>query len=116
MIKPGHHNAQQQLTADRLRIAHTPGRPCAENDPEEWFAEYHKISKDDLVSRAIRRARAAQLCAGCPVLTLCRDVAIRGGEWWGIWGGMSEHDRRSLIRTHRCNQSQPAAIDEVDAA
>ena len=35
----------------------------------------------------VSEEQAAELCAGCPVLDLCRDYAIAAKEPFGIWGG-----------------------------
>lgn len=42
--------------------------------------------------RARREARARKVCAECPVIGPCRDVARRNGEN-GFWGGESEEER-----------------------
>ncbi|MFF2115512.1 WhiB family transcriptional regulator [Rhodococcus koreensis] len=45
--------------------------------------------------RRIERERAAKdICAACPVIDLCRDHALASKESHGVWGGMSESDRR----------------------
>lgn len=42
-----------------------------------------------------RTARAArEICAVCPIRAECLDYAIGNAERFGIWGGMTEHDRR----------------------
>jgi WhiB family redox-sensing transcriptional regulator len=45
-----------------------------------------------------REAAAKQICASCRVVELCAAYAIATREPYGIWGGMSEHDRRELLR------------------
>ena len=42
---------------------------------------------------------ARQICAGCPVREPCLDYAISHGITHGIWGGLTERDRRPL-RVH----------------
>jgi WhiB family redox-sensing transcriptional regulator len=54
---------------------------------------------------------ARQVCAGCPVRQPCLDYALSHGITHGIWGGLTERDRRTL-RTHRTS----AARRERDAA
>src|SRR4051812_12233336 len=49
--------------------------------------------------RRIEAARA--VCARCPVRTPCRDFARSADERYGIWGGESEEDRRSLRAARR---------------
>lgn len=46
--------------------------------------------------------RAAQeLCRSCPVQQECLRFALENREMYGIWGGMQESDRRSVIRERR---------------
>jgi WhiB family redox-sensing transcriptional regulator len=41
-----------------------------------------------------RRACAAKaVCAGCPVITQCREHALRVREPYGVWGGLTEDER-----------------------
>ena len=35
-------------------------------------------------------------CFGCPVKQLCGEYAIMTGELYGVWGGMSERERRKI--------------------
>ena len=50
--------------------------------------------------------QALELCRDCPVQQECLRYAIEEREVYGIWGGMREADRRSLIRDHRRAQRQ----------
>ncbi|WP_374213165.1 WhiB family transcriptional regulator [Streptomyces sp. G1] len=43
-------------------------------------------------------ARAKGICNGCPVKAECLDWALTAGEPYGVWGGMTAHDRRKLRR------------------
>ena len=54
--------------------------------------------------RANREAAAKAVCASCPVLQSCRAHALSVREPYGIWGGMSEHEREAAAGT-----SVPAA-------
>nr|WP_112301920.1 WhiB family transcriptional regulator [Rhodococcus wratislaviensis] len=45
-------------------------------------------------ARDRREAQARQICQSCPVLVQCRDHALGAGEPYGVWGGMTEADRR----------------------
>jgi WhiB family redox-sensing transcriptional regulator len=44
--------------------------------------------------------RARQLCAGCPVRSDCLAEALDHRIEWGIWGGMTERERRTLLQQH----------------
>ena len=50
-------------------------------------------------ARAQREARAKAMCARCPVLEQCRAHAMAVQEPYGIWGGMSESERESAVRS-----------------
>lgn len=70
---------------------------CRGLDPELFFSPdifETKQDKDD------REERAKAVCAGCPVRAQCLDYAIRAGERYGIWGGMTELERRAYARRH----------------
>ncbi|WP_068925061.1 WhiB family transcriptional regulator [Planobispora rosea] len=57
---------------------------CAEVDPELWFPEK---------GGSPRKAQA--ICADCPVRTECLEWALDAHEEFGVWGGLSEMERRS---------------------
>lgn len=45
--------------------------------------------------------RAKAICARCPIQQRCAEVALVRREPYGIWGGLSERDRRSILRRNR---------------
>lgn len=51
--------------------------------------------------RTIREAAAKAICAACPVLVQCREAALAAREPYGIWGGLSEHEREQILGTGR---------------
>ncbi|WP_327302196.1 WhiB family transcriptional regulator [Streptomyces sp. NBC_01298] len=59
---------------------------CRTADPEELFVE----------GAAQNRAKA--ICTGCPVRTECLAHALDNSIEHGVWGGMTERERRSLLR------------------
>jgi len=46
--------------------------------------------------RLLRVARAKSICATCPVRTPCLGYALRLREPLGIWGGLTESERRTV--------------------
>ncbi|NHU48140.1 WhiB family transcriptional regulator [Rhodococcus sp. A14] len=55
-------------------------------------------------ARDRREAQARQVCQLCPVLAQCRDHALTVGEPYGVWGGMTEGDRRKhVMHPHAAN-------------
>jgi WhiB family redox-sensing transcriptional regulator len=47
-------------------------------------------------ARRRRVAQAKSICQSCPVLSQCREHALRVGEPYGTWGGLSETERREM--------------------
>ncbi len=44
-----------------------------------------------------RERKAKQICQACPVMNECRDYSIAIREPHGVWGGLSEKERRVLL-------------------
>jgi len=44
---------------------------------------------------------AKRICAGCPVQAPCLEGALERDERFGVWGGLSERERRKLKRRQR---------------
>lgn len=63
---------------------------CAQTDPEAFFPEKGGSTRD-----------AKKVCAECPVAQQCLDYALDNDERFGIWGGMSERERRKIARERR---------------
>ncbi|MFJ8043316.1 WhiB family transcriptional regulator [Kitasatospora sp. NPDC096147] len=59
---------------------------CRTADPDALFVE----------GAAQHRAKA--VCSGCPVRTECLAHALDRQIEHGVWGGMTERDRRALLR------------------
>ena len=53
---------------------------------------------DALFVRGAAQNRAKQLCAGCPVRIECLAEALDNRIEWGVWGGMTERERRALLK------------------
>ncbi len=60
---------------------------CSQTDPEAFFPEQGGSTRD-----------AKKVCASCDVQSECLDYALRNDERFGIWGGLSERERRKLKR------------------
>lgn len=52
-------------------------------------------------ARETREAAAKAVCAACPVRTQCLEHALAVREPYGVWGGLSEHERAELIAARR---------------
>ena len=53
---------------------------------------------DALFVKGAEQNRAKQLCSACPVRTECLAEALDNQIEWGVWGGMTERERRALLR------------------
>lgn len=60
---------------------------CAQTDPEAFFPEKGGSTRE-----------AKQICTGCEVRSECLEYALEKDERFGIWGGLSERERRRLKR------------------
>ncbi len=58
---------------------------CAETDPEAFFPEKGGSTRE-----------AKRICSSCDVRQECLESALRNDERFGIWGGLSERERRRL--------------------
>ncbi len=60
---------------------------CRGADPDLFFPE-----------RGASTRTAKSICRDCSVQTQCLEFAILSSEKFGIWGGLSERDRRKIRR------------------
>jgi len=60
---------------------------CLGVDPDLFFPE-----------RGASTREAKEVCRGCVVRDDCLEYALLNGEKFGIWGGMSERERRRIRR------------------
>jgi WhiB family redox-sensing transcriptional regulator len=61
---------------------------CRESDPDNLF-----------VKGAAQRGAAA-ICRHCPVILECAADALDNAVEYGVWGGMTERQRRALLKQH----------------
>ena len=60
---------------------------CSQTDPEAFFPEKGGSTRD-----------AKKVCHECEVKVECLEYALANDERFGIWGGLSERERRKLRR------------------
>ena len=67
---------------------------------EDWTTRAKcRGMEDGLFPEAADQKRARLICAGCPVRYVCLAEALDNRIEWGVWGGMTERERRLLLRT-----------------
>ncbi|WP_415101082.1 WhiB family transcriptional regulator [Nocardioides sp.] len=67
---------------------------------ENWapLAACRDQQPDALFVRGAEQNKAKLVCKGCPVRTECLAEALDDQIEWGVWGGMTERERRALLR------------------
>jgi WhiB family redox-sensing transcriptional regulator len=53
---------------------------------------------DELFVQGAAQNRVKAVCQGCPVRTECLADALDNRIEFGVWGGMTERERRALLR------------------
>lgn len=63
-----------------------------------WFGTevFYEQDKETLGARLRRERSARAICAPCSVREMCLAHALRVGEEFGIWGGVSARERSTL--------------------
>ena len=73
------------VSADEGALGWQERALCAQTDPEAFFPEKGGSTRE-----------AKKVCLGCEVRSECLDYALLHDERFGIWGGLSERERRKL--------------------
>jgi len=66
----------------------------------EWSSKgaCRTTDPDALFVQGAAQNRAKAVCLGCPVRTECLADALDNRIEFGVWGGMTERERRALLR------------------
>ena len=73
------------IVDDENELAWQTDSLCAQTDPEAFFPEKGGSTRD-----------AKKICTSCEVRNQCLEYALENDERFGIWGGLSERERRKL--------------------
>ena len=80
--------APVQSPEAEARIAWVSQARCRGADPDELFV------------RGAAQRKAAIICRHCPVIAECGADALDNRVEFGVWGGMTERQRRALLKQH----------------
>lgn len=73
---------------DDTRLSWQADSLCAQTDPEAFFPEKGGSTRE-----------AKRICGSCQVKGECLEYALENDERYGIWGGLSERERRKLRKS-----------------
>jgi WhiB family redox-sensing transcriptional regulator len=79
-----------------VAVAESPAKTWV----EDWTiaAACRGMDPDELFVQGAAQNRAKTVCAACPVRTECLADALDNRVEFGVWGGMTERERRALLR------------------
>jgi WhiB family redox-sensing transcriptional regulator len=84
-VQLGVPGVRRVVSDDDAALAWQADSLCAQTDPEAFFPEKGGSTRD-----------AKKICASCEVRVQCLEYALANDERFGIWGGLSERERRKL--------------------
>ena len=87
-----------QALGDAEELSWQDQANCMGVDPDLFFPE-----------RGASTREAKEVCRGCVVRLDCLEYALDNAEKFGIWGGMSERERRRLRRARTLIRRNEAA-------
>jgi WhiB family redox-sensing transcriptional regulator len=79
---------QLSIASAEARQAWVSRARCRVTDPDELFV------------RGAAQKKAAAICRHCPVIDECAVDALENRVEFGVWGGMTERQRRALLKQH----------------
>jgi len=76
-------------------------------DDDRWQAQaacagelaplfYPPMRPEKKLARIARESKAKSICATCLVRTHCLEYALANNERYGVWGGLTDVERRAL--------------------
>ncbi|MDM2117088.1 WhiB family transcriptional regulator, partial [Mycobacteroides abscessus] len=76
------------IDGGEARIAWVSQARCRQGDPDELFV------------RGAAQRKAAVICRHCPVMMECGADALDNRVEFGVWGGLTERQRRAMLKAH----------------
>jgi WhiB family transcriptional regulator, redox-sensing transcriptional regulator len=66
---------------------------------------------DAMFVRGAAQRKAKEVCIGCPVIAQCLADSLDNHTEFGVWGGMTERQRRALLKRRPHVQSWRALFE-----
>jgi Transcription factor WhiB len=92
------HRGDGEQYVERCSAPEEVRTPCANADPDLWFAE-----------RPAELSLAKALCAHCPIKAACLAGALARSEPWGVWGGEIVH--QGVVLAYKRGRGRPSNAD-----
>jgi WhiB family redox-sensing transcriptional regulator len=79
----------------------------------DWTARAacRNLNPDELFVQGAAQNKAKARCMGCPVRAECLADALDNRVEFGVWGGMTERERRALLRRRPNVKSWASLLD-----
>jgi WhiB family transcriptional regulator, redox-sensing transcriptional regulator len=94
--------SETKPTAKTTNIAAAQGvaRSADAEEPSGWVSKAlcRTTDPDELFVRGAAQRRVAVICRHCPVMQECGAEALDNKVEFGVWGGMTERQRRVLLK------------------
>src|SRR5690348_3223382 len=94
---------QEYLEALTMTIApERPSGPAGTGWMDDWapLGSCSKSDPDALFVQGAAQQTAKVVCQRCPVIAECLADALDNRTEFGVWGGMTERERRAMLRRH----------------
>lgn len=85
-----------------LSAVNTTHRAVDAEDRIGWVSKAlcRATDPDELFVRGAAQRKVAVICRHCPVMQECGADALDNKVEFGVWGGMTERQRRALLKQH----------------
>lgn len=86
---------------------------CIGQPVEWWYPDLLTRNPREIrMQMRMNSEKALTICGQCPVIETCRDYAL-GWELYGIWGGMTEKERRDYRLKNNIPYLRPSPSEVV---
>ncbi|PRZ43078.1 WhiB family redox-sensing transcriptional regulator [Antricoccus suffuscus] len=96
----------------------TRGSSVGPSFDSEWASQARCLGTDPeaLFVQGAAQHKAKKICSGCPVRLQCLADALDNRTEFGVWGGMTERERRALLRRNPDVKSWKSVLSDSNAA
>ena len=88
------------IPESRLSLARAKASASGLPGTDNWASRgrCRGLEPDALFVKGAAQQVAKQVCLGCPVIAECLADALDNRTEFGVWGGMTERERRALLK------------------